>query len=413
MHSGDTCLVHGGTYHEGNLTLPSGSPGSPTVLQGAPGETVIIQPGGGTCIICFNGGQSWITIDHVVLDGSDGSGNKSVTFDVLDNDNGGASGTTHLTVQNSDIKNSHYSCFLTGGSQWTIANNHIHDCGTDTQLDHGVYFQTSNSLVTGNTFDHNACFDLQNYSSHGVNTDGNTYTNNVFTNSGCGVVVAQGNGVTFAHNLIYANVTRGGDSPALICCGSGDTITDNTIVDNSGGGIGNYGGGGSGSGTTISGNIVCDNSGGGLDGSGAAMSGNMTSCPQFANASSGDFHVVGGDTAGVYADGVTAVGQGAGTANGGLGGLGGGGTTSKPPPYTPPTTADVQTAVDIAVQTAIQQHTANTPPPKPLAVSPAPPMSTPTPPSQTWLQAWRTNTGSAKSQQAPAQSATPWLQSWR
>jgi hypothetical protein len=410
MHGGDTCLIHGGTYHEGNLFLPSGSSGAPTVLQGAPGETVIIQPGDGDCIICFRGGQSWITIDHVTLDGADGSGNRSVTFDVLDNDNGGASGTTHLTVQNSDIKNSRKSCFLTGGSEWTIANNHIHDCGTDTQLDHGVYFQTSNSLVPGNTFDHNACFDLQNYSSHGVNTDSNTYTNNVFTQSGCGVVVSQGSGVTFAHNVIYQDATRGGNA-ALICCGSGSTITNNTVVDNAGGGLGNYGGGGSGSGTMIRNNIVCDNSGGGLDGRGADMSNNMTSCPQFVNAAAGDFHVVGGDTVGAYSDGVTTVGQGSGQAGGG--GLSGGGGTSKPPPYVPPKPADVQADVNAAVQQAIQQHTANQPPPKPLAVSPAPPMTIPSPPSQTWLQSWRTNTGSGQSRPAPSSSGAPWLQSWR
>jgi hypothetical protein len=39
LHSGDTLLIKGGTYAEGNLTPPSG-----TTIQAAPGETVVIQP---------------------------------------------------------------------------------------------------------------------------------------------------------------------------------------------------------------------------------------------------------------------------------------------------------------------------------------------------------------------------------
>jgi hypothetical protein len=276
LSGGDTLIVRGGTYAEGNLHLPSGSSGAPTTLIAAQNETVTLQPNSSVdCIICFSSGQSWITIDGLILDGgSPGGGSRLVTFPVLDSDNSGLSNTSHLTVQNSEIKNGRHSCFLTSGTAWTLRNNHIHHCGTDTQLDHGVYFQTNRSLIIGNTFDNNACFNLQVYSGHGADLCCNTFIGNVFTSSGCGLVATMGGSHVLYNNVHYADATRG-NSAAFLCCGANSKVFNNTIVNNLSRGVLAMNGVDD-QGAQFRHNIVCGNSGGQISLQNAATSNNLT-----------------------------------------------------------------------------------------------------------------------------------------
>src|SRR5262249_19133240 len=68
LDTGDTLTVHGGTYDENNLSLPSGA-----TVQGAPGEQVILRPTGGAAP---GGGASagvtGATIRNLRIDGSGG-----------------------------------------------------------------------------------------------------------------------------------------------------------------------------------------------------------------------------------------------------------------------------------------------------------------------------------------------------
>src|SRR5262249_2266300 len=160
----------------------------------------------------------------------------------------------------SEIKNGRHSCFLTSGTAWTLRGNHIHHCGTDTRLDHGVYFQTNRSLVTGNTFDNNACFNLQVYSGHGADLCCNTITGNTFTASGCGLVFTMGGSHTVSNNVMHHDATQG-RTAGFLCCGAGSTVAGNTVAQNNAPGmLANTSG--DDSGADVHDNLVCGNSGG-------------------------------------------------------------------------------------------------------------------------------------------------------
>ena len=193
MHGGDTVTIQGGTYHEGQLSPPGGSEGNATTIQAEAGEIVTILSTGGDCMISLNPGVTWVVMDGLILDG-DGK----VAFGIC---NQKINTTSHLTVQNSEVRNTRHSGLLLNGTTWTIRNNYIHHCGTDKQFDHGIYFAGNHSLILGNVFEANACFNIQNYGD-GEGDDHNTYDGNLFTKSRCGFVASNGHTVLFTGNIL-------------------------------------------------------------------------------------------------------------------------------------------------------------------------------------------------------------------
>jgi len=179
MSGGDTLIVHSGLYPEGNIHLPSGSPGAPTIIKANPGDTVTLQPNNINidCIICLDAGQSYITVDGFILDAGSPGGDRLSFGAVVNADHDSPTGH-HFTVQNCEVKNGRQQGLHIAGSNWTVLNNNIHHNGTDTQLHHGIYFSAHDSLVQGNRLHDNKCFGLQNYSSSGANTNNNTYRDN-------------------------------------------------------------------------------------------------------------------------------------------------------------------------------------------------------------------------------------------
>jgi len=282
MQDGDTVLVHGGTYTEGNISLPSGRAGAPSTLLAARGETVTLQPNDRNvdCLICLYPGQSYITIDGLVLDAGSPSGERLSFGAVVNSDHNDPSGH-HFTIQNCEVKNARQQGLHIAGAHWTVANNHIHHNGTDPHLHHGIYFSGHESLITGNFLHDNTCFAVQNYSATYTNTSNNTYRNNTFTHNGCGVVLAQGSGHVFANNILYNDGLLGRTPGAFVCCASHSEIAGNTIVNNPLTGLAPYNDA-DGAGTHIHNNTVCGNSGEQLNPGQAVARDNDTAatCPE-------------------------------------------------------------------------------------------------------------------------------------
>ena len=144
LKKGDTLVIEGGASAEGDLTPPSG-----VTIRSAPGERAILKPGRPLdSIISYLDGVSHVTLDGLVIDGGGAGDERLVRFPLFTNE-----GHSHLTLKNSEVKNSFFSCLLISGAHWDIRNNHIHHCGMDKTYDHGVYFSGNHSLIVGNRYD--------------------------------------------------------------------------------------------------------------------------------------------------------------------------------------------------------------------------------------------------------------------
>ncbi|MEP7137573.1 MAG: right-handed parallel beta-helix repeat-containing protein, partial [Chloroflexota bacterium] len=179
--AGDTVRVLAGTYAETVNGTNSGSVGLPITYSAAPGVTVT---GNGTATgNAFRmSGKSYIVVDGFTITG---------------------------TVD--------YGIYTFGSNNITISNNHVSNSGTPLSgsTRAGIYINsTTNSMISGNTTDHN--------SSHGImltnGSNNNLVSNNVsFANAeqwqrnanGIQVNSATGTNNTILHNITYANEDTG------------------------------------------------------------------------------------------------------------------------------------------------------------------------------------------------------------
>ncbi len=217
--AGDTIDVRGGTWpgiDTNSVNFPSGTSSTALVtFQAHAGETVTLPS-----INFATAGDSYILIDGVHIDG----GTVGVSIN---------QGTHHVTIQNSEVKNTAQSGIII---QWgnnnglespsnSVLNNWIHHIGTcngptcagtptapGAGQAHGLYVSTGGNIVRGNTFDHIGQYAIYNFDI------GHAPTNNVYDR----------NLITLAGQ----NITQFGDSTGCcgaiyICCGSAHQVTNN------------------------------------------------------------------------------------------------------------------------------------------------------------------------------------------
>ena len=203
--AGDTVRVLAGTYAE-TVKPNSGTAGNPVTFSAAPGVTVTGIPGNST-----NGGGFRITSkSYIVVDG----------FTIT--------GTAD------------YGIILDTSSYITISNNHVSYSGTASAHRVGIYLRaTTDSVISGNTTDHNTMDGIR------LNTGSNynTVSNNIsFGNAegtvrnATGIDVLASNNNTIIDNITYANEDTGlnfytGSSYnqviGNVTCGNGDHGIDN------------------------------------------------------------------------------------------------------------------------------------------------------------------------------------------
>jgi len=276
-------VVHAGIYveHMENL-IPAGATNfaGATTVMAASGDTVTIQPNTGNRVYgetTTDNNKEWIIIQDLIMDGI------NVTNGDLENVKI-TSGAKHIRVTGGENKNAQAHGFLITTNGADVGNEvigvDIHDWaqGTPAFAPHGVYNQSTGTIVDGNTI-HDIGLSDNGWAHHGFDADidGSIIRNNIIyegATSGTmdGILVNQSAAaVEIYNNLIYELTGRG----IGICRGAATTasvkIYNNTVDACAGGGIWVSKDNSAATDTEIKNNIVSN--GTGIDGFGIRIAG--------------------------------------------------------------------------------------------------------------------------------------------
>src|SRR5262249_32205607 len=140
----------------------------------------------------------------------------------------------HIRLKNLEVKNAVYSGILTSDRGTPnegfdeIISCHIHNNGTRSNLDHGIYMNVPSMLVEYCDVHDNAAFGVQ--FDNGPTTNGIVRFNRIYNNStvgnGGGVVVY---GTSSSNHVIYNNLIYNNGGWGLICRSVGIKIYNNTF----------------------------------------------------------------------------------------------------------------------------------------------------------------------------------------
>ena len=219
---GDTVLIRGGTYTEyiSNVYASGAGVGSETTIKNYPDETVVIAPTADRCLYVYEK-------SHLIFDGMDCNGS-NVTYNAVKFESSAVTTITNLTFKNGVVRSAAETGLLVAvgaadGDNISIIDTIMHSNGGSSDFNHGLYLQTSDSLVSGCTAYSNAGWGLHVYHSGGGNdnvtlSNCKTYSNGTSTTRGSGVVFYTGTG-HLCYNLIsYDNLESG----IQIACGSSE-----------------------------------------------------------------------------------------------------------------------------------------------------------------------------------------------
>jgi parallel beta-helix repeat protein len=244
---GSTLYLRAGTYPDWVTESVSGTQSAPITVTAYPGEQPVVTGR-------FKLSGSWVTVSKLRFLGSTSANANGVLVYV--------SGADHVSLVEDELTRANMSAIYAGdpgnGSDYlTIARDWIHDNGTHTNHDHGIY------LGTG---------------AHGSIVD-NVITGNFARGIQC---------YPDCDDTLIANNTVAGNARAGIQVGdeSGESSDNNTIVNNivtSNGDVGirSYWGGAAGVGNVARDNISWGNHGGNLVGPGIDFVGNLSLDPRF------------------------------------------------------------------------------------------------------------------------------------
>ena len=302
LQPGATLLVFPGTYAESlDANIPSGTDWTAPVTLRAydPANRPVIRPPVSSSteyrVLFFTKNKfTGLPQHHIVVDGFvlDGSNTNPDAVKITD-------GAHHIRLMNSEVKNAPRQGILTtnvNSAYNEFINLDVHNNGTDTLLDHGLYISTPYNLVAHCHVYNNAAYGIHIYNGDGVSAHDNIVRDNLVHDQAVksGIVIASGSG-----NLVYNNVVWGNKYSGIhIDFGAnGTTIYNNTIYGN-----GSYGIdiGSSGSNTAIRNNIIYKNGSAAIDngGSGTTTGTNLINVdPKFNDEEHKDFRLKTGSPA--------------------------------------------------------------------------------------------------------------------
>ncbi len=239
LSADDTLYVRAGTYSESILSwqtpIPNGkSWDHPITIAAYPGDAVTINPPPGHAFFWVKDGKAkYLIIDGFNVDGR----NRSLHGFKFHQ------GTTHIRVQNTEIKNSQDTAILVSG-QGTVygaqadtyhefINLHVHHNGDSTR-DHGFYIQTSRNLVEGCDIHHNSSnggkFFISGETGGGGTANYNIFRHNITHDNGtnttqqaAGWLLSSGRG-----NEAYGNIAYNNDAGFTI----GNNAVENLLYNN-------------------------------------------------------------------------------------------------------------------------------------------------------------------------------------
>ena len=298
LSAGDTLEIKGGTYPESiHLTggFPTGNSWSnPVTIKAADGETVTVRPNVAGEWQVFNFGSSGV--QYIIMDG--------LIIDAVKTRQGVNihSGAHHIRLQNVEIKNATEQGIIIVGQYTGISdyneflNMNVHNNGT-TNKDHGIYMATNNNLVENGEWYDNAGYGIHLFNGYGLQANDNIIrSNRVHGNGwagGGGIILSSGLRNSAYNNIVWDNI----HGMSVAYNGVADTkLYNNTVYDNKGGkGIRIRPGS---TNTTVMNNIVYANGTDILDeANNSTISNNLTTNPNFTNASAQDFSLKDGSAA--------------------------------------------------------------------------------------------------------------------
>ena len=295
LKAGDTLFIRAGTYGEAIYNPPSGSSwSSPVTISAYSGESVTVKPGSSTPVNLAYQGSSlrYIIFNGITFD----AGRASKHAANLDGVNYGTS-VRYIRFRNCEFKNATTSGILSGrGANFLeFIGCKVHDNGSSTNYDHGLYLQSSDSLIERCDIYNNKSAGVHIYTGiSGDSTNRNIVRKNRVHHNKHGVILGSGDGNSASNNLIYNHPSHG------IMLGFNSTngkLYNNTVYQNGGEGIQIRS---ASSNTSVRNNISYRNGMANIPnyaGSRTTLSNNFTTDPKFVNASSGDFHLQSGSAA--------------------------------------------------------------------------------------------------------------------
>jgi hypothetical protein len=256
LSAGQTLCLHTGTYGSPTTTTSlakSGTAGNPITLTTVPGEArATIE---GEFLINANAPVNYVTISHLNFK-EDNTSHSRVNAATC-NPKGAAAivfwGASHVIFEYNDVSQAsvapdmresalEFSYNATPTTDVIVRYNKIHDFGSCSGFDHGIYTGTSNNgQIYGNWIYNGGC-------SYATNNGGNTtkgcgsgiqlYSNsnnfsvhsNVIDGTGVGLFLSNTNNdvynnvITNLRGYFYSN---GGSAPAVAYSGSGGSTTNN------------------------------------------------------------------------------------------------------------------------------------------------------------------------------------------
>lgn len=322
MSAGDILYIRSGTYTEQidiqtvNLT---GTAGNYITIAGYPGETVTLSFTDGANMygpIKARGNRGWFIFENLVLDGANGGDGSG--WQLRD-------GNHDFILRNLKITNFKYHGFYISGTNITVQNCKIYNQISLTGLPgtrwYGLYVHDgANILIENNDIYNNPGGGMQAYNGGSGTVTGlvirnnKIHDNNTLTSSQVGGIVVMApdatrpiSGVQIYNNLVYTNgsAPTHGESAGIRISTNIDSakVWNNTVYGNAAyNGNGGWGISIEASTTTntvVQNNIVYQNAGGQINntGMGSIIDHNMTSNPNFVNASAFDFNLQAGSPA--------------------------------------------------------------------------------------------------------------------
>jgi len=238
LRPGDTLYLQAGTYPCSNCFdhMPGGTSSQRVTVAAVPGETVTINlTSDGNGVNFSTSRRSYITFDGLHFNAKHVK-NAGIKITC------GSSSTDyshHIRLINVELFSARTQGILANAGQCNRANqgfnevikSHIHDNGSDPQLDHGLYFASSDNVIDNTIISNNRGCGVHIYTESG-SADRNTVRNSrVFGQTGrCGVGILMGSG---EQNMAYNNLAYGNNGGIMVGNGgSGNQVYNNTIANN-------------------------------------------------------------------------------------------------------------------------------------------------------------------------------------
>lgn len=234
---GTGCLK-AGTYTDGGATYVARITRDDFTLRNDPGAAVTVK---GTFYIV--NGADRVKVTDLKLDGRPTTG-VAPSPQVM---------ATDSEFRRDEITNPTDICAIVGNTggfgralRPIFDDNDFHDCGSDIQLDHGIYLEAvDNAQVTNNTFLRSAAYAVHMY----PDADGTTVSGNIMDDNGGGAIFAGEGTLASSNNSVTGNtIINSNGKPGIesfwggTAVGTGNTANNNCLDNNPAGDIVNNGG---------------------------------------------------------------------------------------------------------------------------------------------------------------------------